>query len=85
MAGDQALALPDAAGKLNAKLKSDFRCYPNNGHAATASVGPFCATSRLTHRRKSDARATDSANVDPRAIDGAMTNTVTMVLMIASA
>jgi len=34
---------PAAAGKLNAKPKSDFRCYPNNGHAATASAGPFCA------------------------------------------
>jgi hypothetical protein len=34
---------PVAAGKLNAKLKSDFRCYLNNGHAATASAGPFCA------------------------------------------
>jgi hypothetical protein len=22
-------------------LKFDFRCYPNNGHAATASAGPF--------------------------------------------
>jgi hypothetical protein len=38
-----ALAPAAAAGKLNAKLKSDFRCYPNNGHAATASAGPFCA------------------------------------------
>src|SRR5450756_1561170 len=36
---------PAAAGRPNAKLKSDFRCYPNNGHAATASAGPFCATS----------------------------------------
>jgi hypothetical protein len=41
-----------AAGKLNAKLKSDFRCYPNNGHAATASAGPFCARSRHMHRGK---------------------------------
>src|SRR6202140_5313057 len=32
-----------AAGKLNARLKSDFRCYPNNGHAATALAGPFLA------------------------------------------
>src|SRR5665647_1081632 len=40
-----ALAPAAAAGKLNAKLKSDFRCYPNNGHAATASAGPFCAMS----------------------------------------
>src|SRR5258708_39180952 len=40
---------PAAAGKLNAKLKSDFRCYPNNGHAATASAGPFFATSGLLH------------------------------------
>jgi hypothetical protein len=32
---------PAAAGKLNAKLKSDFRCYPNNGHAATASPVRF--------------------------------------------
>ena len=38
-----ALAPAAAAGKLNAKLKSDFRCYPDNGHAATASAGPFCA------------------------------------------
>ena len=38
-----------AAGKLNAKLKSDFRCHPNNGHAATASAGPFCARKRLMH------------------------------------
>src|SRR5450759_1584959 len=38
-----ALAPAAAAGKLNAKLKTDFRCYPNNGHAATASAGPFCA------------------------------------------
>jgi hypothetical protein len=35
------------AGKLTAKLKSDFRCYPNNGHAATASAGPFCAISDI--------------------------------------
>src|ERR1022692_158491 len=41
-----ALAPAAAAGKLNAKLKSDFRCYPNNGHAATASAGPFCANKR---------------------------------------
>src|SRR5450830_1917398 len=41
-----ALAPAAAAGKLNAKLKSDFRCYPNNGHAATASAGPFCAKLR---------------------------------------
>src|SRR5450759_2621513 len=41
-----ALAPAAAAGKLNAKLKSDFRCYPNNGHAATASAGPFCANER---------------------------------------
>src|SRR5260221_5589964 len=40
---------PAAAGKLNAKLKSDFHCNPNNGHAETASAGPFCATSRLMH------------------------------------
>jgi hypothetical protein len=26
-------------------LKFDFRCYPNNGHAATASAGPFRANS----------------------------------------
>ena len=45
-----ALAPAAAAGKLNAKLKSDFRCYPNNGHAATASAGPFCANKRLMHR-----------------------------------
>jgi hypothetical protein len=32
---------PATAGKLNAKLKSDFRCYPNNGHAATASPVRF--------------------------------------------
>src|ERR1700722_17719981 len=47
-----ALAPAAAAGKLNAKLKSDFRCYPNNGHAATASVGPFCATTGLMRRNK---------------------------------
>src|ERR1035437_5558348 len=41
-----ALAPAAAAGKLNAKLKTDFRCYPNNGHAATASAGPFCAMNR---------------------------------------
>jgi hypothetical protein len=38
-----ALAPAAAAGKLNAKLKSDFRCYPDNGHAATASACPFRA------------------------------------------
>src|ERR1039457_3087925 len=41
-----------AAGKLNAKLKSDFRCYPNNGHAVTASAGPFCAIERNRSRGK---------------------------------
>src|SRR5450631_2623073 len=44
-----ALAPAAAAGKLNAKLKSDFRCYPNNGHAATASAGPFCANGGSEH------------------------------------
>jgi hypothetical protein len=36
-----------AAGKLNAKLKSDFRCYPDNGHAATEMACQFGATSGL--------------------------------------
>src|ERR1035441_9526232 len=54
-----ALAPAAAAGKLNAKLKSDFRCYPNNGHAATASACPFCAKaqSRCAPARCAGARA----------------------------
>jgi hypothetical protein len=51
---------PAAAGRPNAKLKSDFRCYPNNGHAATASAGPFCAMNRrggdMPHKRKTARR-----------------------------
>src|ERR1700676_5200329 len=51
-----ALAPAAAAGKLNAELKSDFRCYPNNGQAATASAGPFCAKERTRSRGKALAR-----------------------------
>ena len=40
-------ALAPAVSGTKRKLKSDFRCYPNNGHAATASAGPFCARKRL--------------------------------------
>jgi hypothetical protein len=29
--------------KTKRKTEIRFRCYPNNGHAATASAGPFCA------------------------------------------
>src|ERR1035441_3253478 len=54
-----------AAGKLNAKLKSDFRCYPNNGHAATASAGPFCARfgSRRSHSITSSAKEISPAGI----------------------
>src|SRR5674476_1694118 len=58
-----ALAPAAAAGKLNAKLKTDFRCYPNNGHAATASAGPFCAMKRLMHRSKK------SEEISPNFVD----------------
>src|SRR5665648_161078 len=52
-----ALAPAAVAGKLNAKLKSDFRCYPNNGHAATASAGPFCANGLNRSRGRALRRA----------------------------
>ena len=31
-------------------LKSDFRCYPNNGHRATTAACRFRANRRLMHR-----------------------------------
>jgi hypothetical protein len=54
-----------AAGKLNAKLKSDFRCYPNNGHAATASAGPFCAMCGRLRIGKKNLHASQAWSVLP--------------------
>jgi len=54
-------ALAPAVSGTKRKLKSDFRCYPNNGHAATASAGPFCATTGLMQCNKSLYSITSSA------------------------